>query len=122
MTALLIITVILFLLYYFKLKITFGIVLFLIILYGISFMLLAGVGMSNERTDQVLRLGERVYFFINQVLSYPIKLLNADYPFFLDYTHEEINPVKSIFLAVVNFILQILILRALIYLLSFIWP
>ena len=80
----------------------------LFICYFISWVLMAGVGLANERTEKLLLFGERLIWFIDHLLAFPINLIRKEDPFFINRSHNDLNPPQLPYLVVLlNYCLQV---------------
>ncbi len=83
----------------------------LVIIYFLSLFFLAGVGLSNNRTEILLAFGEGLMFFIKNILGFPLNLVNPEYPFLIDHTGKMIESNSNpIVLIVINASLQVAII------------
>ncbi|MEL6626836.1 MAG: hypothetical protein AAFQ83_09505 [Bacteroidota bacterium] len=80
----------------------------LLLCYFVSWTLMAGVGLANDRTEKLLLFGKRLEWFINHLLSFPVNLIRREDPFFLEVPHSDLKPPQLPYLVILlNYSLQV---------------
>ncbi|MEO0580767.1 MAG: hypothetical protein AAF135_00970 [Bacteroidota bacterium] len=80
----------------------------LFLCYLVSWVLLAGVGLANNRTEKLLLFGKRLVWFIDHILAFPINLIRTKDPFFLEVPHSDLKPPQLPYVIILlNYCLQV---------------
>lgn len=88
----------------------------LLSVYLLSGFMLAGVGLANPPSDELRAFGSGLMFFIENILGFPLNLIDSKLPFLTDERGMFIsNPILPVLL---NFVLQVILIYRIIEILK----